>query len=664
MFERKIEEITALFSRITIGEQDSIIARQINAAEIPQSLKLFFERDIDLWVSEEKLRLLDSAHFVYSDDDVIRKFDSIVEVLPQYARFSALEFRHALDRNVSLLFNYVCRPQWSLVRYFFTDREHVPTVEIERGMKYFWHYEYYRLILTEYFSKKSISVIDARKFEELIKNIDNEITRSFDSKKLASLTEPIFELFNVGNDSETPLVPMEALSIFFDDKGLTSIVEHIDQEKTRREYINMHDLVLLIGDVDFTMSLDISSIVSQHVRALGVHPPERVAHAGRDFEVPSFPVIEQEPVDIADGERHLDFVISDEEQGVIERDFDSLHEADDDDDAENDFPSYDAFKPADETEMDDELREILTDTTEDVPETQSGITEIEEEDDYPAYSVTEESILDLEERLNVEPETEFSVDSDDIDVEPDAAAAPLRDDLDVVAELGLLDDEEVSLTGGNLINDDIEMDILLDDEDDIAEDSADATEPAELDIDWEKEAASIPDLALEETSLHTSSPVSTVPEEKELQSSENLKPAEELLSQLQLDDVDDIIAPPKQQSFGDIPLIENDDFPRRNAPSPEQDAEEVPIPADDVIRQFGDLFQQISVSDQKKYAKKLFRKNDDTVKHALAVLNGKPSWREASEYIDELFIKYDVDMYSRIAVQFTDDVYKRYLPKK
>ena len=46
------------------------------------------------------------------------------------------------------------------------------------------------------------------------------------------------------------------------------------------------------------------------------------------------------------------------------------------------------------------------------------------------------------------------------------------------------------------------------------------------------------------------------------------------------------------------------------------------------------------------------------------MLNGKPSWRKASEYIDELFIKHDVDMYSRLAVKFTDDIYKRYANKK
>jgi hypothetical protein len=666
MFERKIEEITSLFSRITIGEQDSITARQIYAAAIPQSLKLFFDRDVEVWVSEEKQRLLNSSHFHYSDDEIIGKFDSIVALLPQYARFTALEYQHTLDRNVSLLFNYVCRPQWSLLRYFFSDRQHVPTAEIVQGLKHFWHYEYYRLVLTEYFSKKDIPVIDARKFEDLVKNIDNEITRSFDSKKLASLTEPIFELFNVDNESETPLVPTDALSIFFDDKGLSSIVESIDREKSRREFVSMHDLVILIGEVDFTMSLDISSIVNQHARSLGVQVPERLAHAGRDFDVPSIPAIEQDPVDISDGERHLDFVISEEEQGVIERDFDSVISEDDDVDSLYHPSPYDEIDNMKEQATIEENSETIGTIVEDPLD----MDELAAEAELPEYSASEESLLDLEKELYIETEQELPEDSEDTEVlENDEVLSEEAEiynmkDLDEVAAIGLLDEEGDSMTSTLLVNDDIEMDISLDDEDELILDIENTKDTAELDIDWEKEAANIPDMALGENTQESTVADTATAEDIRLETEKHLKPAEELLSQLQLDDVDEILEKPDQKRFSDIPLIDDDDFPRRGATNVDKEADEIPIPADDVIRRFGDLLQQISVSDQKKYAKKLFRKNEDTVKHALSMLNGKPTWREASEYIDELFIKYDVDMYSRIAVQFTDDIYKRYLPRK
>ncbi len=83
-----------------------------------------------------------------------------------------------------------------------------------------------------------------------------------------------------------------------------------------------------------------------------------------------------------------------------------------------------------------------------------------------------------------------------------------------------------------------------------------------------------------------------------------------------------------------------------------------------VIAKFGDLQQLISSSDKKKYMKKIFSRNEERYAQAIDMLNSKPTWKEASEYIDEIFLTNDVDMYSRVAVHFTDEIYKRYLPKK
>ncbi len=662
MFERKIEETTAFLIRETIGDQGRITSRQITASSMPHSLKAFFNKDVNTWVEDEKQRLLASTHFLYSDDEILGKFDSIIEILPDYAQFTELEYQEAQERNVKLLFNYVCRPQWSLVRYFFSDREHVPTDEIINGLKYFWHYEYYRLILTEYFSKKTVTVIDARKFKDLVENIDQEITRNFDSKKLASLTEPIFELFNIGSEAETPVVPIEALSIFFDDKSLTSIVDRLDREKSQREYLTMHDLVLLIGDVDYTMSLDISSIVTQHARSLGVMSPERISHAGRDFEVPIFPTMEQEPVDITDGDKHLDFVITDQEQGVIERDFDSVDASGDaanamflEEEADLDIPLPDS----DEVETDEEAGSTIG--------TEAADLENDDESEGAAYNFSEAGILQLEDELYPEEYLEETADPAQVEgFDPEEiveeASVDALDDRNTIAELGLIDEEVISYSANSLINDDIELNVSLEDEDDSSP-RLTTSETGELEIDWEKEAASIPDLSIEDEIQPRAS--EGLPSPAKIDEDLTFKPAEELLSQLNLDDFDDLPAPqPARNHPTDIPLIDNDVYPSRQLSLADKDNEEPPIPAEDVIRQFGDLLQQINSSEQKKYAKKLFKKNEDTIRHALAVLNGKPTWREASEYIDELFIKYDVDMYSRIAVQFTDDIYKRYLPRK
>jgi hypothetical protein len=655
MFERKIEETIAFLKRETIGDLQHLTARQITASILPSGLRSFFERDIDIWAEEERNRLLEATHFEYTDDVILAKFNEIAGMLPEHARFSANEFEHALDRNTKLLFNYVCRPQWSLQRYFFSERDHVPTDEIIRSLRYFWYYEYFRLILTEYFSKKKMTVIDSKKFEELLSNVDQEIVRNFDSRKLAALSEPIFDIFNIGNESDTRVVPLEAMSIFYDDKNLSSVVEHLDRQKSSREFVTMHDLVLLISEVDYTMSLDISSIVNQHARSLGVMPPERNSNAGKDFPVPHIPAVEQEPIDIGDEERHLDFVITDAENGVIERDFDSMHDADENDEQDDSLPVDDEeTMTEDDNEMTDTGPEYLLE--DDVNSFD------EEEQELPPLSFTEEGILDLEEDLHQMYDSEDASGIEDPDAEEDIGDTLDQAD-DVMEEMGTLEDMENHPNAG-AVDDEIDIDMSIEDEEDSVDPSQATHHVTELEIDWEKEAANIPDIAIDE--LDDDSDEATLPSDIQLTADNDLKPAEELLSQLNLDDLDD--GPESGSSAlsaSDIPLAESPEFERRERSMEiEEEEKEEDVPAEEVIQQYGDLLQAISASDQKKYAKKLFKRNDDTVMRALTVLNGKPTWREASEYIDDLFIKHDVDMYSRIAVQFTDDIYKRYLPRK
>jgi hypothetical protein len=198
----------------------------------------------------------------------------------------------------------------------------------------------------------------------------------------------------------------------------------------------------------------------------------------------------------------------------------------------------------------------------------------------------------------------------------------------------------------------------------LPDDAVDAKN-AELDIDWEKEAEDIPDVDLDAAEDDRGTLTQDVVPDVDLNGENQLKPAEELLGELDLDDFDEI-EDTKPVSHRDIPIVEEvsrsaveDDY--------DEDASETVKPArpvEEVIAEFGDLNTIIPVAEKKKYIKRLFQKDESSFNNAMNTLNGKPTWREASEYIDELFIKYDVDMYSRLAVKFTDDVYKRYLNQK
>ena len=169
-----------------------------------------------------------------------------------------------------------------------------------------------------------MTVINVRKFTDLVERIDHEVVRNFDSRKTAQLAEPLFELFNIVSGFDEPTAPVEALSMFYDDKNLSAIVERLDKERATRERLTMHDLVMLVAEADYTIGLDISSIINEQLHMGGLKK-ERDATAAQDFDVPDI------SEDVTDGVHHgdlgheddaLDFVISEEEQGVVMQDHD------------------------------------------------------------------------------------------------------------------------------------------------------------------------------------------------------------------------------------------------------------------------------------------------------------------------------------------------------
>ena len=64
---------------------------------------------------------------------------------------------------------------------------------------------------------------------------------------------------------------------------------------------------------------------------------------------------------------------------------------------------------------------------------------------------------------------------------------------------------------------------------------------------------------------------------------------------------------------------------------------------------------------RKKFIKKLFRRNDPEYERALDALNAIQTWKEASAYIDSLFLRHGVDPYAKPAISFTDAVYSRFV---
>ncbi len=75
-----------------------------------------------------------------------------------------------------------------------------------------------------------------------------------------------------------------------------------------------------------------------------------------------------------------------------------------------------------------------------------------------------------------------------------------------------------------------------------------------------------------------------------------------------------------------------------------------------------DLHGLIDDRRRKKFLKKLFNADEAHFNTAIDTLNSLKSWKEASVFIDEIFIVNDVDPYSKEAIRFTDLIFSRFFP--
>jgi hypothetical protein len=554
MFEQQIEHTIALLRTQTIGDAFNISYKEIVFSSMPRSLKSFFDAEVQRWVAEERQRLLGSPHFLYGDSQVLSLFDSIVSNASDYAQFSREEFTTILDQSIKLVFNYVCRPQYTLTNYAYREASTLTPATLIEHVSRYTDYEYYRIILTEYFEKKHVADIGKERFENLLSLIDTEYVRTFDSFKLAHLTEPIFQLFNPGEPLESARVPIEAISVFFDDKNLTEIVDELDASKASLPTVSLHDLVMLLGNVDHAIGSDIRNIVTMH--ATGTVPPTPAGVP--EYEVPE-----------------IDEIIE---------------------------PQVEDHLPADDLMM-----------------------------------------VDSSVPADLEPPDEFIVDSLETEVQPGEMLTP---DLDAISPAAQHDPQA--------LEDAIPDDFFLNDEEPVPQQDlsfAADLEPPAIPVDH-----ALPDISLDEESFLRALDLT------ETGVVENASP---YAKDAEIPDIplDHVPAAPEPATA--LNTVEPESPPVVSPPTMEQ-PQASPSTADPraVIAQLGDLRASISASDKKKFVKKIFAKNDSSYESAIDVLNASSSWREASEHIDELFLQNKVDMYSRVAVEFTDSIYKRYLQRK
>jgi hypothetical protein len=256
IFEAEIGHIINTVRARTIGEADVITLDEIVNADIHPAIKAYFKADVEQKLQHERLTEVRSKRFPYSIPEVMSLQRQTDLLLLLHYQFDQQEFEGLLDLAVHFTFNFLCRPQFTLVEFLFENQRRVSTAVIERKLNYCADYEYLSILLKRYFSDHGLTEISYEEFKTLLVKIDHEIVAAHSSAELAAMTKTMVAFVQAGlHDSMTvpegPKLPINAAIVFFEDKGLMEIKLRMEYERDQHElaFITIPELTTIIEEV-------------------------------------------------------------------------------------------------------------------------------------------------------------------------------------------------------------------------------------------------------------------------------------------------------------------------------------------------------------------------------------------------------------------------------
>ncbi len=259
MFELEIEREKKRCADTMIQRGEDTTLQRLCAIEgIPMFYKTFFAAHADWWIYELNQERAADRRFDYTDTGIVSLLQETDKVLRETVRFSAEEFLGLLDTAVKARLNFLCRPRTTL-RWFVFRGEPTKTIqEVWLRLNYFYDYQYLTNGFREWAEKtysdhpspELLSVVD---FENLIMEIDNAMILELTPHQFTDLLEPLYDFFAPpGQAGEDYALPIEALIIFLDDKGVDLIAKELERmyyedhtdNISRKEFLNVVTTIL------------------------------------------------------------------------------------------------------------------------------------------------------------------------------------------------------------------------------------------------------------------------------------------------------------------------------------------------------------------------------------------------------------------------------------
>ncbi len=249
MLEREIDIILQTVVERTIGPRLSCGLERVTAANIPAPLKVYLIAEVEHWL-EGDLRA--SARFSRLDDQAVPYLNHVTRTFLRTTanayRFTREEFLATLDQAVHFVENYLCRPQWTLENFLFHQQEVILFHQFQTKLLYFSEYRYFITLLERTAIQRAWAELHRDDVRTLIRKIDDEVVSQHSPRELAYLTKPIFRYLLLDEDPFSQPVSLRPLLVFFEDKGLLALRDHIKKTCLARGQaeITLNELAAII----------------------------------------------------------------------------------------------------------------------------------------------------------------------------------------------------------------------------------------------------------------------------------------------------------------------------------------------------------------------------------------------------------------------------------
>lgn len=231
MFESFIDfEKTVLIDLVSTGKRFVYLTDILNNHEVKSYYKTFFNAEVEWWIYEEQIQRNTNTNFDYEEETLKLTLNKLDEYLLKAARFDKSALKVTVDSAVNTYLNYLVRPRTTLKWFVFRGEPTKPFHEILKRMNYLEEYEYILTGFIDYINENNIirnytDIFSVIEFERIIEKVDNDYIMGVIPEDFVKITEPLFAFFNTGKQiDEYSKIPIEALIVFLDDKGVEPLV--------------------------------------------------------------------------------------------------------------------------------------------------------------------------------------------------------------------------------------------------------------------------------------------------------------------------------------------------------------------------------------------------------------------------------------------------------